>query len=257
MAGSRTVNISWQDGLSPNPGNPPATSYDVLINNSLTVNVSTTSVFLNNPILLPFTNYSVTIVARNRVGVSNSSEPLLFMTTEARKLNICLPALKHRMLNNYLINYNYVITMLWVQYKYALLFLTAPGGPPQNVTDDLLDLGAVNISWSPPPMELHNGIITQYQVNYAVAGTNATITVSTVDLHITLTGLQNSTVYQIEVAAVNGAGISSFATVIASIPAPRKFYVDCVFLYITIEKVTYAYMHICTYVRIFTAITYS
>ena len=86
-------------------------------------------------------------------------------------------------------------------------------------------LGSINISWSPPPTELHYGIITGYRIYYEIVGTNDTITNFTVDLNITLTGLsQNSTEYQITVAAENAAGISSVnASVNASTIAPRKF----------------------------------
>ena len=87
--GSRTANISWEDGVSSNPDNPPADSYQAfLINNSRidTFDVSTTSIFLDP--LLPFTNYTITIVARNRIGFSNSSESFSFVTNEESKSNI-------------------------------------------------------------------------------------------------------------------------------------------------------------------------
>ena len=87
--GSRTTNITWQDGISPIPGNPPEDSYQVsLLNDSLIdiFDVSTTSIFLD--VLLPFTNYTITIVARNRIGFSNDSEPFSFVTNEERKLKL-------------------------------------------------------------------------------------------------------------------------------------------------------------------------
>ena len=78
--GSRKVVLSWQDGTSATPGNPPADTYQVLLNNSPTINVTNTSVTLEG--LLPFTSYNVTIVAENRIGISDSSEPVSFMTAE-------------------------------------------------------------------------------------------------------------------------------------------------------------------------------
>ena len=80
---SRVANVSWQDGNPPNQGNPLTIDYQVLLNDSFITNVSTTSVFLDR--LLPFTNYSVTIIARNKIGFSNSSEPVIFMTHEEGK----------------------------------------------------------------------------------------------------------------------------------------------------------------------------
>ena len=89
--GSRTTNITWQDGISPIPGNPSADSYRVFLLNDSRIDVfdvSTTSIFLDP--LLPFTNYTITIVARNRIGFSNDSEPFSFVTNEERKLEIWL-----------------------------------------------------------------------------------------------------------------------------------------------------------------------
>ena len=89
LNGSRTANISWQDGVSSNPGNLPTDSYQVLLLNDsriVTFNVSTTTIFLDQ--LLPFTNYTITIVARNRIGFSNNSEPFSFVTNEECKFNI-------------------------------------------------------------------------------------------------------------------------------------------------------------------------
>ena len=142
---------------------------------------------------------------------------------------------------------------------YVWLLLTVPGGPPQNLVAELLALDTVNVSWSPPPSEVHFGIITQYMIDYfeiaetistepiytsgnyasgnyasgnyasgdyasgdySETNSNAEVTVFTADLNITLTGLSSNTTYHIAVAAMNGAGLSPFATVTRSI-SPRK-----------------------------------
>ena len=78
--GSRTVVLSWQDGILLTPGNPPANIYQVLLDNSLAITVTTSSVTLEE--LLPFTSYNITIIAENRIGTSESSHPIFFMTAE-------------------------------------------------------------------------------------------------------------------------------------------------------------------------------
>ena len=108
----------------------------------------------------------------------------------------------------------------------------------------MLVLDTVNVSWSPPPSEVHFGIITHYVIDYfeiaetittehiytsgdyasgdySETNSNAVVTVFTADLNITLTGLSSNTTYHIAVAAINGAGLSPFATVTRSI-SPRK-----------------------------------
>ena len=49
---------------------------------------------------------------------------------------------------------------------YVCLLITVPGGPPQNLVAELLALDTVNVSWSPPPSEVHFGIITKYMIDY-------------------------------------------------------------------------------------------
>ena len=84
--GSRVANITWQDGVSPIPGNPPVDFYDVLLfNDSSNASFTTFTEFISLNQLLPFTNYSITITAVNRIGSSNDSEPFSFKTNEERK----------------------------------------------------------------------------------------------------------------------------------------------------------------------------
>ena len=141
---------------------------------------------------------------------------------------------------------------------YVWLLISVPGGPPQNLTAELLALDTVNVSWSPPPSEVHFGIITQYQIDYfeipetistepiytsgdyaygdySETNISAAVTVFTADLNITLTELSSNATYRIAVAAINGAGFSPFATVTRSIPPRKLLYIYmCVCLCITV-----------------------
>lgn len=44
-----------------------------------------------------------------------------------------------------------------------------PSGPPQEVKCHSPSSTSVLVSWRPPPVELQNGIITQYTIQYAAA----------------------------------------------------------------------------------------
>lgn len=41
-----------------------------------------------------------------------------------------------------------------------------PGASPRNVTVVALDSRSVKVSWDPPPLETHNGLITNYIIKY-------------------------------------------------------------------------------------------
>ena len=52
-----------------------------------------------------------------------------------------------------------------ITYFYLVLFIPAPSSFPQNVSIMLLSPTSLFISWSPPPLDTQNGIITEYRVN--------------------------------------------------------------------------------------------
>ena len=50
-------------------------------------------------------------------------------------------------------------------YYYALPFITAPNGPPSDVTITILSSLQARINWTSPPYLERNGIITYYLIN--------------------------------------------------------------------------------------------
>ena len=85
VTGSRNASVSWQEGVLPNTFSPPNLNFEVYLNGSLVNITNSTTVVLNS--LSPFTDYKVTVVARNRIGISNISNPTLFMTKDEGKLH--------------------------------------------------------------------------------------------------------------------------------------------------------------------------
>ena len=83
VTGSRGAIVSWQEGVQPNPVNPVIQRFEVHLNGQL-ISSLMTEIVLNT--LTPFTDYEATVAARNRIGISNISNPVLFMTEEEGKL---------------------------------------------------------------------------------------------------------------------------------------------------------------------------
>uniref|UniRef100_A0A8D0CXD3 Roundabout, axon guidance receptor, homolog 3 (Drosophila) n=1 Tax=Sander lucioperca TaxID=283035 RepID=A0A8D0CXD3_SANLU len=86
-----------------------------------------------------------------------------------------------------------------------------PSAPPRAVTVATVKLSnssSISVSWEPPPSEKHNGVIQEYRVNtptrYYI---NKTVDGNT--LSTALQGLMPGVLYQVEVAAVTGAGIGT------------------------------------------------
>ena len=78
--GSRTANVLWQEGIPPNPVNPAILAFEVYLNGSMIISTMATTIVLN--FLTPFVDYEVTVAARNTIGISIMSDPVLFMTEE-------------------------------------------------------------------------------------------------------------------------------------------------------------------------------
>ncbi|XP_029030037.1 roundabout homolog 3 isoform X2 [Betta splendens] len=94
----------------------------------------------------------------------------------------------------------------------------APSGPPRAVTVATVKLGnssSVSVSWEPPPSEGPGGAVHEYRVwCVGVSGDNQTRyhinrTVDGSTLATALRGLMPGVTYQVEVAAVTGAGVGA------------------------------------------------
>ncbi|XP_032389425.1 roundabout homolog 3 isoform X4 [Etheostoma spectabile] len=108
-----------------------------------------------------------------------------------------------------------------------------PSAPPRAVTVATVKLSnssSISVSWEPPPSEMHNGVIQEYRVwCVGSGGDNQTRyyinkTVDGTTLSTALKGLMPGVLYQVEVAAVTGAGIgtrSQPVSILIKLPAEQ------------------------------------
>uniref|UniRef100_A0A8D3EAA9 Receptor-type tyrosine-protein phosphatase S n=1 Tax=Scophthalmus maximus TaxID=52904 RepID=A0A8D3EAA9_SCOMX len=117
---------------------------------------------------------------------------------------------------------------------------TQPSGPPQEVKCHSPSSTSVLVSWRPPPVELQNGIITQYTIQYAAAEGEDTTThqiasIPSESSQYLLENLEKWTEYNVTVIAHTdvGAGPESLPQLIRTeedVPSgpPRKVEVEAV-----------------------------
>ena len=79
---------------------------------------------------------------------------------------------------------------------------TEPSDTPQFVRYTAVTFTSVDLSWSPPPTEHHNGVIRQYTVRMVVQDTGEIFTHSTVGLSITVGSLHPYYTYNFSISAV-------------------------------------------------------
>ena len=92
---------------------------------------------------------------------------------------------------------------------------SAPSAAPTSVRESGVTSSSITVQWGAVDCIHHNGDITGYSVRYGVQGSGSTQTsdVSGGDTRqTTIPGLNTSTTYSIEVAAVNSAGIGEYST---------------------------------------------
>ncbi len=87
-----------------------------------------------------------------------------------------------------------------------VLFL-APSSPPQNVVLSPVSSTSIGLSWSPPPANSQNGIITEYRITITEVISGRVITLTSITTSITALGLHPFYTYECIVNAFTvGAG---------------------------------------------------
>ena len=81
---------------------------------------------------------------------------------------------------------------------------------------DEITVFTITVKWDPVDCMHQNGLISEYTIQYYKQDrANETMVYTTSMLEYTITDLQPSTMYVIEVAAVNDAGIGIYGNIIA------------------------------------------
>ena len=96
-------------------------------------------------------------------------------------------------------------------------FIPVPFAAPTSVNISAVTTSTITVEWGAVDCIHHNGDITGYSVQYGVqdSGRMETINVSGNNVtEATLSGLTQSTVYTIQVAAVNGAGVGVYSNLV-------------------------------------------
>ncbi|KAL7854727.1 hypothetical protein SRHO_G00169170 [Serrasalmus rhombeus] len=85
-----------------------------------------------------------------------------------------------------------------------------PGGPPQNLTVEVLNSKSFMVRWQPPPPDIQNGEITGYKIRYRKGLRKSEVSEITSGNQLSqlIEGLQRGTEYTVRVSAitVNGTG---------------------------------------------------
>ena len=144
--------------------------------------------------LVPNSEYNITVVVSNALG--NKTQSVSNQTQPAGTVFNPLCSKPSRVM---------------------LYYPTAPSAPPQDIMAVNQTLFTITISWQPVDCAHQNGNITGYEIRYRKKdGGNTEAMSDIMGAHYTLTDLQPSTAYLIEVAANNTAGRGVFGNISAS-----------------------------------------
>ena len=103
--------------------------------------------------------------------------------------------------------------IIFILQNSLLLCSTVPSGPPQNVISESNSSRSIYVHWDPPPVEQHNGIITEYIVNITPINGEETLQFYTAHLFLDVVGLLPHTTYECTVAAMTSVGAGLFSAI--------------------------------------------
>ena len=96
-----------------------------------------------------------------------------------------------------------------------IIFIPAPSAAPTSVRISAVTSSSITVQWEAVDCIHHNGDITGYSVQYGIEKSESTQTVSFSGGSVTeatIFGLTPSTLYTIQVAAVNSAGSGVYSS---------------------------------------------
>ena len=96
-----------------------------------------------------------------------------------------------------------------------------PSSPPEGVIAANISSTVIRVSWDPVPVIDHNGVITQYEVEYnqttfSEVSMYNTTTVNSTTLMVDLTGLEEDVMYSIRVRAYTSVGAGPYSVVVTA-----------------------------------------
>ena len=97
-------------------------------------------------------------------------------------------------------------------------FLAAPSAPPTYVSTSEVTSSSITLQWGPVDCIQRNGDISGYLVQYEVQGSGNTQTKrvsGSTTTEVTISGLNASANYNIQVAAVSSAGAGVYSDIIS------------------------------------------
>ena len=152
---------------------------------------STSGTNFTATLLHPNYQYQVEISAVT-IGSGPSTVPLILLTLEDG-------------MTSYITSLNILVI--------ACLFLAAPSAPPGTVYITEVYSDSIGLSWSPPPLEYHNGEIIGYNITVTVVYSGEIFTVFSMANTTVISSLAPFTTYSYSVAAVTIVGIGPYSTV--------------------------------------------
>lgn len=130
--------------------------------------------------LKPFTTYTTTVAAVTHAGIGPYSTAVTFMTDEAGR-------------SSYRIKLE--------EFSHNTLYFAAPNSPPELLNVTAVSSTSILLTWSPPPLATHNGIIRDYRVDITEVDSGMVLVLYSITTFLTVTSLHPFYTYLCRVSA--------------------------------------------------------
>ena len=108
--------------------------------------------------------------------------------------------------------------------------LPAPDSPPQHPSGIALSPTSIHITWDPPILQDHNGVIREYRINITEALTGLQIQEITNQTQIIIDGLKPYHIYHCYIVAITVAS-GPFTKTFNVTTLQDGMYIQCIYIY--------------------------
>lgn len=92
---------------------------------------------------------------------------------------------------------------------------SVPSESPDVVSSATIDSTTIEMIWTEPPIDTHNGIILSYNIIVTVTNTMDTFSVNTTSTSVNITGLHPFYMYSLRVAGVTKYGAGPYSDAVS------------------------------------------
>ena len=123
--------------------------------------------------------------------------------------------------------------MLHMSWSNCIFTIIVPSESPDIVSSTAIDSTTIEMVWTEPPIDSHNGIILLYNIILTVANTMASFSINATSTSVNITGLHPFYMYSLKVAGMTRYGAGPYSDEVSvTTPEDGKLVTIVIYLFL-------------------------